>query len=404
VRVLHAYNLHRGGGGANNATHATIQASRDGGIEVEVFARTSRDVAPGFLGRLQAGLGALHGRDSVPEFIRILDQFRPHVVHAHELFPLVSPWILPECKRRGVPVVMSFVDYRLTCPVTTHLYDDRVCTRCVGGHEYWAILRNCRGRLSESASMALYSVMVRARRLYQANVAQFIAPSDFTREWLVENAGIDPGCIRAIAPIVAIPPSAADPAQGSYVAYAGRFSQEKGIETLLEAARLSGLPFRLARNVKSLVSSRIPDGLVDVVVTHGPDDLAEFYRGARVVVVPSLWFETFGLVAAEAMSHGIPVVASRIGALEELVGSGDSGAAFEAGNARALAEAITVLWKQPDLCRRLGETGRKRAVESWSAESHLRRLRAVYETAAGGGEPGAPPRTGADPLKEERCS
>ena len=86
---------------------------------------------------------------SVREFCALLDSFQPDIVHAHELYPLVSPWILPECTRRGIPVVMSCVDFRLTCPLVTHARQGQVCTKCVGGREHHAVLNNCRGSLPE---------------------------------------------------------------------------------------------------------------------------------------------------------------------------------------------------------------------------------------------------------------
>src|SRR6266496_1077721 len=123
MRVLHAYNQHRGGGGADNVARATIEISRRQGLEVQVFTRSSEDLPRNLLGRFRAGTSAIYAPGSVRNFAKLLDTFRPDVVHIHEIFPLVSPWILPLCTRRRVPVVMTCVDYRLTCPVVTHLYN-----------------------------------------------------------------------------------------------------------------------------------------------------------------------------------------------------------------------------------------------------------------------------------------
>lgn len=377
MKVLHAYNQHRGGGGANNATRATIELCRSRGLELEVFARDSNDVPSSLVGRMRTVVAALRGGESVEEFHRTLERFDPDIVHVHELFPLLSPWLLPRCTRRGVPVVMSCVDYRLTCPVVTHLKDGKICSRCVGGREYWAVLENCRGNLAESASMALYNIMVRKHRLFSDHVDHFIAPSAFTREWLIENAAIPEERITAIAPIVEIPEHASDPALGTYVAYAGRFASSKGIGTLAEASQRLGVPVRAARNRASLVSLDVPAN-IEVVVTDNRDELHDFYRGARMIVVPSLWFETFGLVGAEAMSHGIPVLASRLGALADLVEDGKEGLLFEPGHVGELAEKIERLWNDPELCRRLGRAARERAHRFWRPDRHYEALRAVY--------------------------
>ena len=216
MRVLHAYNQHRGGGGADNAAQATIQASRRFGLEVQVFTRSSEDLPQNLLGRLRAGASVVYAHGAVREFTAALDSFRPDIVHIHEVFPLVSPWILPPCSRRGIPVVMTCVDYRLTCPLGTHLDGDGICTRCIHGREYWAVLKNCRRNLAESLTVGFYNTLVRTLRLFRNHVSRFITPSEFARRWLIDNAAVDPARVTTIAPLVAIQDSGSDPAAGSY--------------------------------------------------------------------------------------------------------------------------------------------------------------------------------------------
>lgn len=379
MRVLHAYNQHRGGGGADNAARATIEVSRRHGLEVEVFTRDSEGLAPGLRGRIEAGASVVYAPSSVRAFRRRLDSFRPDVVHLHEVFPLVSPWILPECTRRGIPAVMTCVDYRLTCPVVTHLRGGRICTLCAGGREHWALVHNCRERLSESLAVAFYGALTRKLGLFHRHVSRFVAPSEFTRGWLADHAGIPRDRIATISPVVEIPAAAVDPDAGEYVAYAGRLTPEKGVETLVEAARISGLPFVIARHERSLVSLDVPPE-VRVVSTRTREDLDAFYRRARVLVVPSIWFETFGLVAAEAMSHGVPVVASRIGALACLVEDGVDGLLFEPRDAVDLCDKVRRVWGDAALGRRLGAAGRRKARDLWSAERHFERLTELYDS------------------------
>lgn len=379
MRVLYAYNQHRGGGGSNNATMATVNAVAAAGMEVEVFTRSSRELPVNFMGRLRAGTSAFHSPESLDAFRRQLDAFRPDVVHAYELFPLVSPRIPAECARRGIPVVMSTDDFRLTCPVRTHLRDGRVCTECLGEKEYRAILHNCRGSLAESFVLSAYATMVRKRGLFTDHVTTFIAPSDFTRRWLVDNARIPEARISVLAPVVESPPEAADPGEGSYVGFAGRIVPEKGIRTFVQAARITGLPFRLSRHESYFAAPELSEDL-ETVVTSDRAGLDAFYRGARTMVLPSLWFETFGLAAAEAMSHGVPVVGSRNGAILELIEDGVDGLLFAAGDAQDLADKVTRLWSDPALCRRMGAAARAKA-SRWRRARHIETLTRIYESA-----------------------
>jgi glycosyltransferase involved in cell wall biosynthesis len=348
-------------------------------LEVEVYTRSSQDLPPNICGRLRAASSVAYAPTSLRDFGRILDSFRPDVVHAHEVFPLVSPWILPLCTKRGIPVVMTCVDYRMTCPIVTHLRGGQLCTKCTGGREYWAVLGNCRHNLPESITVAAYNFIVRKRRLFSNHVARFIAPSEFTRRWLIEHAGIDPARITTVSPVVTIPDAKADPGEGQYVAYAGRFTPEKGIGTLLEAARLCEAPFRLARAENSLITVDVPTSALEVVVTRSRAELGAFFCGARMVVAPSIWFETFGLAAAEAMAFGVPVIASRLGSLSHLVDDGIDGLLFDPGNSRDLADKVSQLWENPARCRELGCAAREKAKSLWTAKRHVADLARVYE-------------------------
>lgn len=377
MRVLYAYNQHRGGGGADNTTRATIEISRERGIDVEVFTRSSEELPKNFSGRWQAATSAIYSPDSIAKFRELLDRFKPDIVHAHEVFPLVTPWVIRLSARRGIPVVLSCLDYRLTCPIVTHLYKGEVCTKCAKGDVGWAVLRNCRQNYPESVTVAFYNTMVRALGLFSKYVSHYIAPSDFTARWLSENVGIPPDLITSNYCAVTIPETASDPAQGSYIAFAGRFTPEKGVSTFVKAARLSGLPVRASRNAHSLVIEDMPPEIpVDVTTTRA--QLDAFYRGARMLVFPSTFFETFGLVAAEAMSHGVPVIASKMGAMDGLFHDEVEGLYFEPRNAEQLAAQMKRLWNDPELCRRLGRAGRKRAMELWTPDKHFERLMAVY--------------------------
>lgn len=384
MKVLHAYNEQRSGGGATRATRLTIELSRSHGIEVAVMQRRSNDLPPGPAGHLRAGWNAFSGSESREPFARLLDELRPDLVHVHELFPLVSPWILLECRKRGVPVVATIYDYHITCPARNHFREGEICSRCTGGREYWAVLKNCRANFFESVAMAAYCARVRSSGVYES-VDHFLAPSEFTRQWMIEKAGIEQSRITTIEPVVPLPESPADPAEGSYVAFAGRFVPEKGISTLLEAAAIANVPVKLSRSTEHFVTVDLPPS-AEVVVTSSRDELEAFYRGARLLVMPSLWFETFGLVAAEAMSFGIPVIASRMGAMQSLVEHGCSGLLFEAGNVKELAQRIREMWDDPERCREMGLEGRRRAAR-WTAERHFDRLLAVYRSIADGRSP-----------------
>jgi glycosyltransferase involved in cell wall biosynthesis len=379
VKVLHVFNRHRGGGGSDNAWDETIRRSRDHGIAVHSFERSSRDLPQGIAGKARAFGAGLYAPEAIAAFDRTLAELRPDIVHTHELYPLISPWIIRRARAAGVPVVHSCYDFRLTCPVATHYREGRVCTDCLDHGPHRAAIRNCRDNRAESLAFAARAVVARRARLFDG-VTRFIVLSDFSRTWFVGQAGIARDRIDVNGCAIDLPETAVDPAAGGYVAFAGRFVPEKGVEGLIEAARIARLPLRLAGMAAHHPAIRDGDDIA-CVETPTRATLMDFYRGAKMLVVPSLWFETFAIVAAEAMAHGIPVIASDIGALADTVQRDRTGLLVPPGDSGALAAAMTRLWNDDDLCRTLGSAGRRRVATEFSAERHMARLLATYRDA-----------------------
>lgn len=380
MKVLHAFNRHRGIGGSDNAWEETIRISREGGLEIEEFSRNSRDISPNLMGKAQAFFSGLYSRSAVQDFDRHLETFKPDVVHAHELYPLISPWILKRCVKKGIPAVFTCYDYRMTCAVVTHFHKGQLCLRCQNGKEWWAVLKNCRNNVFESLAYALRNRVARRNRLFTENVSQFIVLSEFPKQWLVNEVGIDPERVSVNPCSLKLPDEIGDPTKGEYVAFAGRFAAEKGVDLLVKAARKAGVPVKLAGDAATHPAIKNGDN-VECVMIQGKVELSKFYRNARMVVVPSIWYETFGLVAAEAMSHGIPVVASRFGALMSTVKDGVSGLLFEMNNADDLAEKITTIWNDPELAKNLGEGGRREVKERFDPSLQFQQLLDVYNKA-----------------------
>lgn len=383
MRVLHVYNSHRNGGGSDNAWAETIRLSQAAGVETAIFSRDSAVLGQGLAGKVRAFTSGVYAAEAVNAFSEALVAFKPDIVHTHELFPFVSPWVLRRARQARVGVVHSCYDYRLTCPTAVHYQHGRACDACAGGHEHHAILNNCRDNLAESAAFALRSLVARKARLFEDNVDHFTVLSDDGADWLRQGLGVDAERITVVPCAVPTPAEAADPARGDYIAFAGRFVPEKGVEVLLEAARRAGLPVRLAGHAAAHPAIR-PDDLVQCVLTPARDDLVDFYRGARMLVVPSLWREPFGIVAAEGMAHGLPLVASRVGGLAGMVVEGDTGFLVEPGDVGQLQDRLTRLWADADLRRTMGAAARARARTEFAPDTHMRRVGSAYEKVLNG--------------------
>lgn len=381
MKVLQVHNFLRFGGGEDAMFDNTVVLLRQKGEEVITFTKDSKQIAPGMGGKLHAFASGIYSRTSAREIVRLIERVHPDVAHFHNVYPLISGSAIAACRHAGVPVVLSVHSYRLICPIGTLLCHGNVCERCVSGREYWCVINNCRSDLFESTAYALRTAAARILRLFLDNVTLYITPSDFMRRKLVES-GWPSDRIMVVPNMVAVPNTQVDPAAGQYVAYAGRISPEKGVQVLLEATRRTGIPLRLAGD---------PSAMPEIVQNAPPtcifvgrlsrQQLTRLYQGAAFLVVPSLFYEPFGLVATEAMSLGLPVLATRTGGLPEVVEDGVTGLLVPPGNVEELTEKMALLWNDVELCRHMGRAARNRVAQEFSEEVHYPHLLQAYQRA-----------------------
>jgi glycosyltransferase involved in cell wall biosynthesis len=169
---------------------------------------------------------------------------------------------------------------------------------------------------------------------------------------------------------------------GNYIGYSGRLSFEKGTDTLVEAARKCGLPVKIAGDGPEMAElKRAAPQNVEFLGRLSRIELNKFYQGSRFLVVPSRCYETFSLALAESMMFGKPVIASRIGALPELISEGVNGLLVEVGNVNQLADRMSLLWANPQLCQRLGTAARSWAEDVCNEERFYHGLMSIYDRA-----------------------
>lgn len=361
---------------------STIDILQRKGEYVISWIRRNDELMSGLSGKVKAFFSGIYSRSARYAMGGIIEATNPDIVHAHNLYPFFSPSILVACKYAKVPTVLTCHSHLLTCPTTWHFKDNKICVRCIGGQEYWCFIKNCRNNLIESIGYAFRNAVASKLRLFTDNVTLFITASNFMKQRLIE-AGFSKNRVVVVPLAITLAPSPTDPSLGEYVVYVGRLSPEKGVRALMTAARLlPQLKFLIAGD--GPISKELEDAApanVTFVGWRNPAQLSDLYHKARVAVAPSIWLEPFGLVVTDAMSHGLPVVVSSIAGPSEIVDEGITGLHFEPGNPTDLAEKINSLWTDPELCRRMGQTGREKVISEYNEDVYYKRLMAAYKKA-----------------------
>jgi glycosyltransferase involved in cell wall biosynthesis len=373
--VLFLHNRYRTTGGEERVVDELLGLVRERlGEPAELLTRDSVGV-----GRARAAAGLLRGGLAPGDVAKAVRISGARVVHAHNLGPLFGWRALAAARAQGARVVLHLHQYRLVCATGVCFTDGRECTRCHGRNTLPGVIHNCRGNRSEALAYGASLALWQRRVCEQADAV--IVPSAFARERLRElGAPLDFEGVHVLAPPVQVPRQAAAVESGAHALVVSRLAPEKGIDVAIDACRIAGVRLVVAGDgpERDALCARASDG--DVRFAGRVDD-AELQRlrvGAALAIVPSRSAETFGLAAAEAMAVGVPVVASRIGALPELV---DSDGLVEPGDATALAKAIGRRWRDVAAAER----GRARVRELCAPEVVAEGLRRIYTAAASGG-------------------
>jgi glycosyltransferase involved in cell wall biosynthesis len=376
ILVLHSPYLSGPASGENRVVEDEVRLLREGGHEVEVFLPTRR--AGQALGGLREGMSAVWSREAVQKVRGMIDRQRFEIVHCHNLFPALSPAVLRAAHDAGAPVLMTLHNYRLACLPATFLRDNRVCEDCLGHVPWRGVVHRCyRGSAAASAALATSLTLHRARGTFDS-VDLFLAVSDFMRAKHIE-AGLPADRVSVKRNFAWGTRRREGP--GEYALFAGRLSPEKGVRTLLDAWRGIDVPLVIAGDGPEGDELRplAPEGVRFLGAVEAAR-MPELVAGARALVLPSIWYEGAPRSVLEAYAAGVPVIASSIGGLPDLVEDTVTGLLVPPRDSASLAAAIERLSDDAESLR-LGEGAWKEWSERYAPEVALKDLERVYRRA-----------------------
>jgi glycosyltransferase involved in cell wall biosynthesis len=327
---------------------------------------------------------------------QVLDDFRPDVVHLHNVYHQLSPSVLRPIARRAIPAVMTLHDYKLVCPTYLMLDHGSLCDACVGGHFSQAIRRRCKdGSLMSSALLATELAIHTRLRAYGA-VDIFVCPSRFMHDTM-QRGGVFPDRLRHLPHFATVPEASPSNDTNPVVLFAGRLSPEKAPDLLVQAAahlppglRVEIAGAGLMRPALERLADEVAPGRVSFLGRLSKHDLHDRVRSARLVVVPSRCHENQPMSILEAYGLGTPVVATRLGGIPELVVDGVTGVIVEPEDPAALAEGIAKVASSMRHAAEMGAAGRELVERAFRPDVHLAGLERLYQEAGGSSEVAVP--------------
>lgn len=376
MRILIVHNSYQQRGGEDAVVEAETDLLRTRGHEVRVYARHNDEIRG--MSRPSAAMQALWSAHTTTALSDMFRTWRPDVIHTHNTWSLISPSIYWTAAKAGIPTVNTLHNFRLLCPQATFLRDHRICEDCLGHLPWRGAVRACY-RGSQVQSTVLAGMLTLHDRLgtFRRKVTRYIALTEFARRKFIAG-GLPESRITVKPNFVDFGPPTLRQREGFL--FVGRLSSEKGVSLLVQSAIRAKVPVRVAgTGPEAAVLNDRPT--VRHLGTLNASEVRTEMERAIALVIPSICYENFPRTLVEAFACGLPVIASRMGAMPELIADGQTGLLFEPGDGEDLATKLR--WAQSNLGRLadMGQAARAKYEADFAADRNYSQLMAVYNSA-----------------------
>jgi glycosyltransferase involved in cell wall biosynthesis len=375
MRILIAHNAYQQKGGEDSVVETEAALLRSHSIEVAVYSRHNDDING--MSKIALAKQTVWSSRTQQDIAKWVAEFRPDVIHAHNTFPLISPSLYLAANKAKIPVIQTLHNFRLFCPQAMLLREGKVCEDCLGKPPWRGVLRGCyRGSQAQSAVIGSMLVLHRSLGTYRNKVARYIALNEFCRNKFIEG-GLPAERIVVKPNFVDVPLGIDVPRQGGL--FVGRLSVEKGIDIFIRA--MAQLPTCQLKVIGSGPEEATLNSQLNIKKLGflPREKIFNSMQSAAYLLMPSIWYENFPLTLVEAFACGLPVIASRIGAMAVLVEDGRTGLLFETGSAEDLAKKIAWAEANPLAMSEMGKNARNEYESKYTSEQNFQHLMAIYK-------------------------
>lgn len=337
------------------------------------------------LGKLKFGLRIIYSKEARKNIIKLLDDFKPEIIHLHDIHHQISLSILPEIAKRNIPVIQSLGSYHLISPNYSLFHNGVICEITKKNEYYKAIIHKCvknsyLSSLLEVVEKYFHKVMGWDNNL----INKFIVPSIFLKNKLIEF-GLDKQKLLVI-PHFVNNPSKVKNRTGNFILYFGRLSEEKGLLFLLEVMRY--LP---EINLKIVGEGILEEKLNEYIKAYhmkniklsgykSGRELYQLIADCRFTILPSVWYEVFGISIIESFSMGKTVLAAKIGGIPEIIKNNINGILFAPDDVADCKSKISLLFNNDKLREKLNTNAYQDFQNHYSSEQYYSKILNLYNS------------------------
>ncbi|MEM6605082.1 MAG: glycosyltransferase family 4 protein [Pseudomonadota bacterium] len=377
MKILVIHNRYQTRGGEDAVVEAEMELLRDHGHEVQTLL-VNNDGIDSLWTKLGAALSATYSRKGVRAVQGAIRRGRPDIMHVHNFFPQLSPFVFSAAKRLGVSTVHTLHNFRLLCPSASLYVDGRVDESSLRGSAFGMLRKRAyRGSITGTSAVAFMVDFHKRRGTWNRDVDAFVCLTEFGKQKFIEG-GLPES--RLYTKPNFLSSGSVDPydrAKRHGALFVGRLTREKGVDTLLKAWQNIDYPLTVAGGGAAIGDSDCAN--VTFLGECSRAKIESLMRSSAFLVMPSEWYEGFPVTLLEAYSRGLPVVASDIGSLTELVQDGVTGIKFTPGSPAGLQAAVQKLLALDD--ERIAAMSRVVSAlvrNKYSPESNYSQLMAIY--------------------------
>ncbi len=367
-------------GGAEQIVHATKTMLEEEGHSVLLYAPVRKG---SFVG------GAFFSVSHYFSILGDIQQFKPDIMHVHNIFRKVSPSVLLAAKHMKIPIVMTLHDFQIVCPKTSLV--GKYLQNCETGFNYQCFYSNCYPRKPfNRAYQGLKAIKLTLHRLIiRKTVRHFFSPSVCLMDWTRKNLGVSNITLLPNFVLSKHEPSS-NPSKNNSILFVGKLTEQKGVDVLIKAIAkvrtvMPGVRLKIVgdgpeeQKLKKLAADLQVSKLITFTGELSNLRAMKEYDDALCVVIPSKYVENCSLVGVEALSRGKIIIAGNIGGLPDLVDDRETGFLVRPNDPDDLSEKIIYVIQNHSLLAEMGTRAKAKYLESFSQQAYSRTLLSVYD-------------------------